>query len=242
MAREDEIAAAALLEGLTAGAPVGFALVAADGEPLLATASLAGLAGLEALAGEVLASGRPAGERELHGAGGRRFAASARPLEHEGRRLAAVMAVDVTEHARTDAALRESERALSDAQRMARMGWWVLWPRSGVAVQSRELLELLAMDRAAELVLTDALREHGRRAVAAGEPVDFRHPLPQPDGTVRTLRVRGDIVTGGGGEGTALQGFAQDITDLARATTQQQVVAELDRVALGDAPVADLIE
>ena len=39
-----------------------------------------------------------------------------------------------------------------------------------------------------------------------------------------------------------LQGFAQDISELARATTQQQVVAELDRVALGDAPIQELIE
>jgi signal transduction histidine kinase len=152
-----------------------------------------------------------------------------------------VLAVDVTERARTDAALRESERALAGAQRMARMGWWVLWPKSGVAVQSSELLELLAMDQTAERALAGALREQGRRAVAAGEPLDFRYELPQPDGTVRTLRLCGDLVAGAGGEGTALQGFAQDITELVRATTQQQVVAELDRVALGDAPVADLI-
>jgi signal transduction histidine kinase len=240
MALEKELAAGALLEDLAAGAPVGFALVAADGERVFATASLAGLEGLDELAAEVLASGRPAAEREL-GSGGRRFVTSARPLEHDGCRLAAVMAVDVTEHARTDAALRESERVLSDAQRMARMGWWVLWPRSGVAVQSPELLELLAKDRDAERRLTEALREHGRQAVDAGRPVDFRHALPQPDGTERTLRVSGDLVTGSDGEGTALQGFAQDITELARATTQQEVVAELDRVALGDAPIADLI-
>ena len=40
MAREEEFAATALVEGLTAGAPVGFALVAADGEPVLASAAL----------------------------------------------------------------------------------------------------------------------------------------------------------------------------------------------------------
>ena len=242
MARDEQFAATALLEGLPAGAPVGFALVAAGGEQVLASASLAGVSGIAELAAEVLADGRPAPERELPGSGGRRFVASARPLEHDGRRLAAVLAVDVTEHARTDAALRESERALADAQRMARMGWWVLWPLSGVAVQSPELLELTGMDREAERALADAIREHGRRAVADGEPLDFRYSLPRADGTVRTLRVRGDLVSGTGGEGTALQGFAQDITELARAATQQQVVAELDRVALGEAPIADLIE
>jgi signal transduction histidine kinase len=241
MAREEEFAAGALVEGLQAGAPVGFALVAAEGGPVLATASLTGLAGIDELASEVLASGRAAAERELHSADGRCFVASARPLEHDGRRLAAVMAVDITEHARTDAALRESERALSDAQRMARMGWWVLWPESGVAVQSPELLELLAMDPTAERELADVLREHGRRALAAGVSLDFRHSLPQPDGTVLTLRLCGDL-SSRGGEGTVLQGFAQDISELARATTQQQVVAELDRVALGDAPIQELIE
>ena len=241
MAREEEFAATALVEGLTAGAPVGFALVAADGEPVLASAALEGVVGVTELAGEVLAGGRPAGGRELHGPGGRRFVASARSLDHDGRLLAAVLAVDVTEHVRTDAALRESERALADAQRMARMGWWVVWPQSGVAVQSPELLQLTGMDPALERELSAAIRDQGRRAIAAGEPLDFRHHVRQPDGTVQTLRVRGDVVSRGG-EGTALHGFAQDISELARATTQQQVVAELDRVALGDAPVQELIE
>ena len=241
MAREEEFAATALVEGLTAGAPVGFALVAADGEPLLASAALEGVAGVAELAGEILAGGRPVTGRELHGSGGRRFAASARPLEHDGRRLAAVLAVDVTEHARTDAALRESERALADAQGMARMGWWVVWPQSGVAVQSPELLQLTGMDSARERELSAAIREQGQRAIEAGDSLVFRHDVPQPDGTVRTLLVCGDVVTRGG-EGTALQGFAQDISELARATTQQRVVAELDRVALGGAAVQELIE
>jgi signal transduction histidine kinase len=234
---DEEFAATALVEGLAPGAPVGFALVAADGEPALCSAALEGVAGIGELAGDVLAAGRPVSDRELHGPGGRRFVASARPLEHDGRSLAAVLAVDVTEHARTDAALRESESALADAQRMARMGWWVVWPQSGVAVQSPELLQLTA-ER--ELDLSAAILDHGRRAIAAGASLDFRHDVPQPDGTVRTLRVCGDLVSRGG-EGDVLQGFAQDITELARATTQQQVVAELDRVALGDAPIQELI-
>jgi signal transduction histidine kinase len=233
----EEFAATALVEGLAAGAPVGFALAAADGDPLLCSAALSGVAGIGELAGEALAGDRPVAGRELHGPGGRRFVASARPLDHDGRRLAAVLAVDVTEHARTDAALRESERALADAQRMARMGWWVVWPQSGVAVQSPELLQLTGDW---EIELSAAILQRGRRAIAAGEPLDFRHDVPQPDGTVRTLRVCGDLVSRGG-EGTVLQGFAQDISELARATTQQRAVAELDRVALGDAPIEELI-
>jgi PAS domain-containing protein len=241
MAREEEFAASALIEGLTAGAPVGFALVAADGEAVLSSAPLAGVAGIAELAADVLASGHAVTGRALEGPAGRRFVATARPLVDGGRRLAAVLAVDVTERARTDAALRESERALADAQRMARMGWWVVWPESGVAVQSPELLQLTGMDAGRERELSEAIREHGRRAIAAGEPLDFRHDVPQSDGTVRTLRVCGDLVARGG-EGVALHGFAQDISELARATTQQRVVAELDRVALGDAPVQELIE
>src|SRR5262245_48852226 len=100
----EDFAATALVEGLAAGAPVGFALAAADGEPLLCSAALNGVAGITELAAEVLDAGRQMTGRELHGSNGRRFAAWARPLEHDGRRLAAVLAVDVTEHARTDAA------------------------------------------------------------------------------------------------------------------------------------------
>ena len=143
---------------------------------MLASASLAGVAGVAELASEVLAGGRPAVGRELQGGGGRRFVASARALEHDERRLAAVVAVDVTEHALTDAALRESERTLADAQRMARMGWWVLWPQSGVAVQSPELLELTGMDPARERELSDddprrgPAGDRGRRAARLPPP------------------------------------------------------------------------
>jgi signal transduction histidine kinase len=239
---DEEQAATALVERLDAGAPVGFALVEAGGEELLLSPSLAGTEGVRNLALSVLATGAEHGPQEIGAPGGRRMVATGRPLEHEGRRLAAVLAVDVTERRRTEAALRESERWLSAAQRMARMGWWVLWPQSGVAVQSDELLELPGMDRDGERALADALRDAGRHAVAAGEPVDFRHEVPQDDGTVMTLRVRGDVVGPRGGEGTVVEGFAQDVSDLVRATEQQRTVAELDRVALGEAAVQELIE
>jgi signal transduction histidine kinase len=242
MATEEELAATALVEGLEAGAPVGFALVEAGGEELLASPSLADVEGIRGLALDVLATGRAHAGAELGAPDGRRLVATGRPLELDGRRMAAVLAVDVTEWTRVEADLRESERELSAAQRMARMGWWVLWPQSGVAVPSRELLELLGMDRGREHALASALRGAGRAALAAGTPVDFRHEVPLEDGTVMTLRVLGDLVTGRGGEGTVLEGFAQDISELVRATEQQRTVAELDRVALGDAPVQELIE
>jgi signal transduction histidine kinase len=242
MGPEQDRAAAALVESLEAGTPVGFALVQAGGDELLRSPSLVGVDGVRELALGVLATGAAHGPAPLDAPGGRRLVATGRSLEHAGRRMAAVLAVDVTDWTRTEAALRESERRLSAAQRMARMGWWVLWPRSGVAVQSRELLELTGMDADRERALSGALRDAGRRAVAAGEPVDFRHEVPLEDGTRMTLRVRGDLVTGRGGEGTVLEGFAQDISELVRATEQQRTVAELDRVALGDAPVEELIE
>jgi signal transduction histidine kinase len=241
MAPEEEFAATTLVEGLPTGAPVGFALVEAGGEELLVSPALVGVEGVRKLALGVLATDAAHGPEAVE-AGERRLLVTGRPVEYSGRRMAAVLAIDVTDRTLTEAALRESERRLSAAQRMARMGWWVLWPQSGVAVQSRELLELTGMDRTREAALTDALREAGRRAVAAGEPVDFRHEVPQDDGTVRTLRVAGDLVTGRGGEGTVLEGFAQDISELVRATEQQRTVAELDRVALGEAPIQELIE
>ena len=237
-----ERAVTALVERLEAGAPVGFALVEAGGEELLLSPGLVGVDGVRRLALSVLATGDEHGPHEIDAPDGRLMVATGRPLELDGRRMAAVLAVDITAWTRTETALRESERRLSAAQRMARMGWWVLWPQSGVAVQSRELLELLGMDPDRERALSEALRATGRHALAAGGPVDFRHEVPLEDGTVMTLRVRGDLVTGRGGEGTVLEGFAQDVSDLVRATEQQHGVAELDRVALGDAPVQELIE
>ncbi|HWM12013.1 MAG TPA: ATP-binding protein [Solirubrobacteraceae bacterium] len=184
----------------------------------------------------MLATGRASDGSALDAPDGRRLVATCRPLTHEGRRMAAVLAVDVTDWTRTEAALRGSERELAAAQRMARMGWWVLWPRSGVAVQSPELIELLGGSREQERALADALREAGRAA-----PVDLRHEVPLPDGTVRILRVVGDAVSDRPGEGAVVEGFAQDVTELVRVTEQQRAIAELDRLALGDASVAELV-
>ncbi len=125
--------------------------------------------------------------------------ASARPLEQGERRLAAVLAVDVTEQARTDAASCESEHALADAQRMARLGWWVVWPQSGVAVQSLEVLQLTGTHPEGERELSDAIRDRGREAIAAGGSLDFRHDVPQPDGTVRTFATSGERLAAVGG-------------------------------------------
>jgi hypothetical protein len=92
----EEFAATALVEGLPATAPVGFALVEAGGEELFVSPALAGVPGVRGIALGVLATGEPHGPEALE-AGERRLLATGRPVEYGGRRMAAVLAVDITD-------------------------------------------------------------------------------------------------------------------------------------------------
>jgi PAS domain-containing protein len=256
-APEQAFAAMALVEGLAMGAPVGFALLDDAGEIALVSASMpAGLhAEIASGAREVIATGRARPGVELRADGGRRLVVSLHPLEHEGRRMVGAIAVDITARAETEDALRASEHALATAQRMARMGWWILWFESRAADISPELVDLLGLDPAllgreateawlAAVVDEDraSLLEAGRRSALTGVPLDVRYRVRHPDGALRAVHARGDVVRSAEGKVVALQGFAQDVSDWAAAAARQRAVAELGRDALRDLPVEELMD
>lgn len=256
-APEEAFAAMALVEGLAVGAPVGFALLDDTGRIALTSASMpAGLhAELASGARDVIATGHARHGVELRAAGGRRLVVSLHPLEHEGRRMVGAIAVDITTRAETEDAVRASEHALATAQRMAHMGWWIVWFESRAAEISPELVDLLGLDPAllgreateawlAAVVDEDraALLAAGRRSALTGEPLDVRYRLRHPDGALRTVHARGDVVRGAEGEVVAIGGFAQDVSDWAAAAERQRAVAELGRDALGDLPVGELLD
>src|SRR4051812_8002494 len=103
---------------------------------------------------EVIRTGRPATGLELEGpavgdaADLRRWVAAYHPMELDGRRMAAVVVVDVTERRRAEEALRESERLLSGAQRMAGLGAWTFLAEPQTMLYGPELLSLMGRDPA----------------------------------------------------------------------------------------------
>jgi signal transduction histidine kinase len=171
---EQAFAAAALVQGMQADAPIGFAihddhlrfevvsqsLAAINGRPAAdhlgrrVTEILpGGIAGeVEALLAQVRDSGVPRTGVELDGttdaAPGemRTWVAAYYPIEVDGRRLVGQILVDITDRRRAQEALRQSERLLSGAQQMAGIGWWSWTVRPEHVVYAPELLALLGRD------------------------------------------------------------------------------------------------
>lgn len=268
--QEQARVAAALMEALPAGAPVGLALHDDDLRLLLASPSFAALCGrapagihgrrpaevlppelaaaAEAALAAVLEGGEPA-ELE-HPGPDRTWLASYLPVEHDGRRLAGVVISETTSMSRADAALRRSERLLAGAQRLASLGWWSWDARSGEAGLAPELLELMGLrpaDREGDRPFLVLAREERRRllaearaAVRERRPFSLRLKARRSDGSVRVIEARAELVHARDGEPTGLRGFAQDITELERAGARERAVAELGHAALDRIELASL--
>jgi PAS domain S-box-containing protein len=128
-----------------------------------------------------------------------------------------------------EAALREREGQLAEAQRMAHVGSWEWDVDANVVRWSDEMCRLFgvppegfgaAYDEYLARVHPDD-REHVDetvvRAMSAGAPFSFHHRLVRPDGGVRILNARGRVERDGDGRVVRMLGSAQDVTEARHA-------------------------
>jgi PAS domain S-box-containing protein len=269
--------AGALIEALTPGCGLGLAVHDEDLRMLVISPSLAELSGTpaEAQLGRRLTEALPGEVGEVAEASLRTVAASRRPLlqlepaiengrergwlisvypiDHAGRELIAVVALDVTESRRAHARLQESRERLADAQRMAEVGSWSWDVVADTWSWSDELFRLAALEpgpsppgfdqlmAAIEPGSRDALRRITADALRDGKPYELSFPILLPGGRRRILRGSGVPVLDDDGHVVRIDGFAQDITELARAAMRQGAVAMLGRMALSGVPMDVLL-
>ena len=166
------------------------------------------------------------------------------PISYERRELIAVIALDVTENRRAHEHLRQTRERLDTAQRMARVGSWS-WDVTGDRWHwSEELYRIAGFSPAAappdfSTVLRaipgghrEPIRGVTTRALHDGRPYEIQFPMLTPDGRRRILRGRGEPVRGDSGRVERIHGFVQDVTELARAESQQRAAADLGQLAL----------
>ncbi len=214
-------------------------LFADDGEPAVLLAELASPNG-DALATATLRRRSPGGDGQARVIDWRLSTLDA----PDGSPGYYVMAgIDITDSVATEHDLRERERQLCEAQRVAHIGsfeWdivenrvsWTdelyriygLEPQSFGATLEAFLERVHPADR-------DAVRDGLAGALERGKPVRTRERILRPDGEVRTLSTRAMVVRDDLGTPQRLIGVCHDITDSERQRAARRAAGKAARRA-----------
>ena len=145
---------------------------------------------------------------------------------HEPGTLAELLEV---ERRQAEDLLVKREAQLAELQRLARMGTWELELRTETLTWSAELYRIFGVDPTRFRPTYEGLmaivhvddRERVTRIIRAahqaGHSFEVEHRVVHPDGDVRWVHGRGEVVVGPDGAICRLHGTAQDITDRRRA-------------------------
>lgn len=166
-------------------------------------------------------------------------------LDDGGVRGFFVLVTDITERRRIEEEMEHSRARLADAERVARLGSWEWDIPSNRLTCSEGLFAIYGIrsddfDGNYEPSNTEYVHPDDRervesemkQAVATGRPVDFEYRIIRPDGRVRRLHSRAELIADPEGNPLRLTGTAQDVTELhAAAEVLHQTASDLGRRA-----------
>jgi PAS domain S-box-containing protein len=139
---------------------------------------------------------------------------------------------DATAQRNIEAALRQRERQLAQAQELARLGSWEWDSAADRVTWSDALYRIYGMEPDGEpvtfarflAVVHPEDRARVERAVHealdAEAPFDLEHRIVRPDGRVRAIHARGDVLSDPAGRAVGMIGTAQDVTERKEAEQQ----------------------
>jgi PAS domain S-box-containing protein len=171
--------------------------------------------------------------------------------DQEGALLARVLFIqDVSEERRVVEELRVSEARLTRAQEIAHIASWDRDLKDGTYTWSKGIYRIFGLPEGdPDRFLADLRHVHpdDRKRLAAAmtesienpsSPYSVEYRIILPDGTVRTVYSRGELVTDPDGKPLRFSGFIQDITDRARvqaafADSEARVRQILQSAAVG---------
>jgi PAS domain S-box-containing protein len=162
-------------------------------------------------------------------------------VDEQGKVEACIFAnTDITEYKRVAIALRQREKDLSDAQRLARLGSWEYDVQTQTIAYSEETYRIFGFDPAQSPTYKDlrqrihpadmqSFKQFVKRAIATGAAYDHEMRIVLPDGSLRYLHNRGQAIIENG-KTVRLFGTTQDITD--RKQTEQRLQQQTQRERL----------
>lgn len=140
--------------------------------------------------------------------------------------------VDVAAYRQLEAALREAENRLALAQRVARVGFWTLDLHTNQLTWSEEVYRIIGRSPDQFAATLEAfyqvvhpedlpeMRERTRQALSGGPPYRMDHRILLPDGSVRFVHERGEVIRDERGNPISMFGTVQDITERKQAEDQ----------------------
>lgn len=156
-----------------------------------------------------------------------------------------VLVTDITERRRIEQELERSYARLGEAERLARLGSWD-WDIPGrkmtcsaglfeiYGITAEEFEETYDIGSSKYVHPDDRafVEEEMQQALETGTPVDFEYRIIRPDGRVRRLHSRAELIADADGTPLRLTGTAQDVTELhAAAEVLHETAGELGRRA-----------
>lgn len=156
-----------------------------------------------------------------------------------------VLVTDISDRRRIEREVEQSRTRLAEAEHLARLGSWDWDIPSGTMTCSDGLFDIYGIraedfegsynpsgskylhpdDRA-------MVEAEMRKAVESGTPVDFEYRIIKPDGRVRRLHSRAELIADEEGHPLRLTGTAQDVTEVrAAAEVLHQTATDLGRRA-----------
>jgi PAS domain S-box-containing protein len=156
-----------------------------------------------------------------------------------------VLVTDITEQRRIEEEVEQSRARLAEAERVARLGSWE-WDIPNKRLTCSEGLFAIYGIRAEDfdghyepsdtrnIHPADRTRveEEIRQAVDTGAPVDFEYRIIRPDGRVRRIHSRAELIADADGSPLRLNGTVQDVTEIrAAAEVLHQTASDLGRRA-----------
>ena len=153
-------------------------------------------------------------------------------------------AVDVTERAHVEEDLRRSRRLLAESEHLARIGSWewdvardrITWSEGlyeiyGLTVESFDP-RFAARDQRVHPDDRERVATAVARALETCGEIDMEYRIVRPDGRVRRVHGRAEVIVGDDGRPVRMAGTAQDVTELRAAEEAlERTAAELGQRA-----------
>jgi len=154
------------------------------------------------------------------------------------------LVTDITERRRIERELERSYVRLAEAEHLARLGSWEwdvadhrmtcsdgLFKIYGITADQFDATYEVGNSKYVHPEDRGLVEREMRQALKEGTPVDFEFRIIRPDGRVRRLHSRAELIADADGNPLRLAGTAQDVTELRAAAEVLQTATDLGRRA-----------